>query len=366
VSNGASNETEQIRANIERTRAEMSRTIDAIQERLSPQQIADQVRSSVREQFEDAKNTVRDATIGKAESLMRNAGDTMHDARYSVTDTVRENPIPAAMVALGLGWLFMNRSTRPTRARIEQYTRHRTDGYRGDMGYYGSDMDYRRDMYRGDMAYYGGQAGTYEGYSAPRGIYSAGQQQNEGMLAEGQRRAADAAGQARHAAAEAANRAQSVAGDAANRVQGAASQATHAVGDAASRAQDAVGDAASRAQDAANEAAYRAQLAARDAARRASRTYDRVEDRFQRSLQENPLAVGAIALAIGAVAGLVLPQTERENQLMGEARDNLVEQAAHVAEDTADKVQQVAGEVAKDAQQKTAEKAREVGLTGNQ
>src|SRR5437588_8647877 len=59
---------EQTRAEIENTRSEMSGTIDAIQEKLSPSNLAQQ-----------AKDTVRDATIGKAQDMVSNAADSAQD-----------------------------------------------------------------------------------------------------------------------------------------------------------------------------------------------------------------------------------------------------------------------------------------------
>jgi hypothetical protein len=337
VSAGETAELAQKRAQIERTRAEMSGTIDAIQEKLSPQHIAEQVKTTVNEQLESAKASVRDATIGKAEALMRDAGDTMNDVRYSTMDTVRSNPIPAAMVALGLGWLFMNRSSgRRERERLEQYRRSGGYGPR-----------YQGDQYRGEMYYQSGHP-AFRGDAmtmASRGVYDQ-QRHDEGMMAQAQRRAGDVAGQAQSA------------------VGGAVSSAQSAVGGAVSTAQDAVGSAVSTAQDAVGTAAQRAQETAGALAERTTYTYHRAEDQFQRLLWENPLAIGAAALAVGAIAGLALPQTERENQLMGEARDNLVEQAKSVAAETLDKVQQVAGDVTQGATQQATEKAREVGLTG--
>ncbi len=102
------NNTTEIRNNIEHTRAEMSETIDALQERLNPQTLKEQAREQVREQYEEVKSTVRDATIGKAEAMMQNASDTVSETSSSIMDTIRENPIPAALVGIGLGWLFMN------------------------------------------------------------------------------------------------------------------------------------------------------------------------------------------------------------------------------------------------------------------
>ena len=91
-----------IRANIERTRAEMSNKIDEIQDRLAPSNLAEQ-----------AKDAVREATIGRVEGMWQSAGDNVEYARQSMFETVRTNPIPAAMVGIGLGWLLMNRRSAP-------------------------------------------------------------------------------------------------------------------------------------------------------------------------------------------------------------------------------------------------------------
>jgi hypothetical protein len=63
----------------------------------------------------------------------------------------------------------------------------------------------------------------------------------------------------------------------------------------------------------------------------------RLEDGFQRVLRESPLAVGAVTLALGTAVGLALPQTARENQLMGEARDSLLERAQDFAQETVER-----------------------------
>ena len=82
-----------------------------------------------------------------------------------------------------------------------------------------------------------------------------------------------------------------------------------------------------------------------------------------RTLQENPLPVGMVALGIGAAIGLLAPQTEQENRLMGDARDKFVEKAQGTAQDLAGKVQTVAGQ-ALDAAKETAQHvARDQGLT---
>ena len=63
-------------------------------------------------------------------------------------------------------------------------------------------------------------------------------------------------------------------------------------------------------------------------------------------LDRNPLLLGAAALIAGAAVGLSIPETESENQFMGEAREQLVERAQEAAHQAVEKVKDVAGEAA--------------------
>lgn len=49
--------------------------------------------------------------------------------------------------------------------------------------------------------------------------------------------------------------------------------------------------------------------------------------RYDTMLNENPLALGACAVAAGLAIGLLFPATHKENELLGETRDSLLEQA---------------------------------------
>jgi len=306
---GASAEdTAVIRDEIEETRAEMSETIEAIQERLSPSHVKEQV-----------KEQVRDATIGKAEAMVRNAGDTINEARYGLMESIRQNPIPAALVGIGLGWMFMNRRSGASRG----YDRYRNQG-----GYYSESYDWAdRGYARGANAY---PRGAY-GY---RGEAAYGSERVKGTL----------------------HRVQATAGDAVNRAQ-------ETVGTIADRTQETVGNVVSQAQETASSVANQTQEAVGYIADQAQYQAQRVEDRFQHALYENPLAVGAVALAIGTAVGFALPQTQRENEMLGEARDTLIDRAQEVAQETLEKVQQVAGDVMDQAQTTVKEKAKERGLT---
>ena len=80
-----------------------------------------------------------------------------------------------------------------------------------------------------------------------------------------------------------------------------------------------------------------------DAVRRAGR---QTQNRLQRMMSENPLLVGAGALMLGAAFGLAVPETESENEMMGDLRDSVVERAQQMAGDAASKVQDTAHQVA--------------------
>ena len=119
-------------------------------------------------------------------------------------------------------------------------------------------------------------------------------------------------------------------------------------GGLANRAQETVGQVTTRAQDVAGTVAERSRYQAR-----------RLEDRFY----ENPLAIGAVTVALGLAAGLAVPTTRREVELMGDARDQLVDRAREVAQETKDKVQHVAERAVGEAQTAAKQTAREEGLT---
>lgn len=73
----------------------------------------------------------------------------------------------------------------------------------------------------------------------------------------------------------------------------------------------------------------------------------RVRERFEQTLHDQPLVLGALGLALGAILGGALPRSESEDRTIGEYGDRLREQAAGTAE------------AAKQAGARTAEAARE-------
>ena len=252
---------EQIRAEIEDTRAVMSQTINEIQERLSPEHLMDQ-----------AKEAVRDATIGKVESVVEAVGETISEvtepARLmagragnaikevgtTVGNKIWNNPIPVALIGLGVGMLVVrNFSNGGTRSTERTLPNRRTNYALGDVG------------------------------------------------------GAGAVGQPRY-----------------TQQQGALNQVKETASDLASRAKDSATDLAYRAKDSASS----------------------VGTRFGELCRENPLAVGAVAVAAGTAVGLMLPSTQFESEYIGETGEKLVESVEDVARGALDKVQDAAKQMA--------------------
>jgi hypothetical protein len=63
-------------------------------------------------------------------------------------------------------------------------------------------------------------------------------------------------------------------------------------------------------------------------------------DRYQTYLSQNPLALGAAALALGAAVGMAIPASTYESELLGETRDDLLDKAQNAAAGLLDKTKQ--------------------------
>ena len=81
----------------------------------------------------------------------------------------------------------------------------------------------------------------------------------------------------------------------------------------------------------------------------------RMREGYDSMVREQPLALGAVGLAIGALLAAMTPRTRQEDELMGEASDRLTEKAKEVGKEQLGKAQQVAT-AAKDAAMGEAEK----------
>lgn len=75
--------------------------------------------------------------------------------------------------------------------------------------------------------------------------------------------------------------------------------------------------------------------------RKAGQPGPNVQDRVWRYVRENPLLAGVAAAGVGAVISMTLPETTSENELLGDARDAVVDRAKDIARGTVRTVQEV-------------------------
>lgn len=87
---------------------------------------------------------------------------------------------------------------------------------------------------------------------------------------------------------------------------------------------------------------------------------DVAKTRYQNVREENPLALGACALAVGLAVGLLLPSTRREDELMGEHRDTLMEQAQNIVHEARDAAVETLKSSKGDVQQRLEETREEM------
>lgn len=385
-------EIEATKANIEQTRAEMSETINAIKEQLSPKRLVEDAKEAASEAVAEKVTEVKEAVMDKVSDIAHGASDIAHNVVATVTgaahslgekvseltdnakekindlthgspksdrvstyplyngyetpsrsigaqtkqvgdllmDTVKENPIPAALVGVGLGWLLVDAIIKQQKQSAHPLTSNTYNGY-------------ATDTY-GDTGYGAARGASYGAYATNTGTNNYATAPNT----SGVKAALDNAG---HKLSETGEKigdtvetAKAKIGDAAHDLQAKASDLAHTVQDKASdlahTVQDKAGDATTLVTTKATELGHAVQSNARKASYAA-----------QDFVTDNPIAAGAIALLVGTVIGLALPSTEPENKLMGTYRDQLADQAGQQAQDLLGKVQSVAGEaldVAKD------------------
>lgn len=325
---------ERIREGIEQTRVEMSGTIDAIQERLNPERIKEQVSDAVQERVEAVKENIHDATIGRAERMVSNVGETARETGSGFMETIKRNPVPAALAAVGLGWLWMNRQSGGSRdsGQYRSFSGGRGTYTYGQNPPYGYGTTYTESAYRAGSPYPSSE--TYR--VGEHGSGSGGDQSLTDKVGD-------------------------VAGQTKEKVSDVAGQTKEKVGDVAGQAQERVGQFADQAQEKMGQFTDQAQYGAR-----------RVKGRFDETLTDNPLALGAVAIAAGIAVGVSLPETPWEDRVMGEARDTVMQKAQGAAQETFEKVQQVAQQVQEPAKQavqqvkeSATQEAQKQGLVGN-
>ena len=111
------------------------------------------------------------------------------------------------------------------------------------------------------------------------------------------------------------------------------------------------GDLSDRATDSLDATASQLTDKAHDVGQRVQEQASEVKGQFEQLLKEQPLVLAAIGIALGAALGAALPSTRKEDELMGQTRDDLA--------DTLKSKGQEAYAVAKDTVKQATDKAPE-------
>ena len=328
-----SNDPVVIRAEMARTRAEMSATIEALQEQLDPQRLKEEATTKIRNTTthlkEEAIERLREATIGKAEekagNIMNNVRDAADDTRYSIADTIRRNPIPAALIGVGLAALLFDGSNRPGRGN-RATGRYETDG---------------RPV---SLPIYGGLQATPVRNGSLGGRADQDMAQN---VADQTRAKVQQIGQeAQQLGRQAKDQVGNLTGQVKETVHQLGDQAQDQVGNLTGQVKGTVQQFGNQAQDQVEEFSGNVQDQVEGLTADVSLQAQRLSGSFNRMLRENPLSLGVVAIALGAAAAMIAPQTPQEDQLFGEARDQVLHKAQAAAHGALDQVAEQAQQFA--------------------
>lgn len=246
---------EEIENEIMRTRAEMSNTLDEIERRLSPGQIMDEVLSYLK------------------------TGPSEFGANLATS--VKHNPMPSLLVAVGLGWLMMSDKSNSSSNNIS---------YSMTSDSMSTGASSQADLISGKAHELGSRVNT------------------------------------------AAHQSMDKLRQTATGVRDQASSLIHSAGDATQRVSATL-------REKSNQLSYMA----RDKASRATESYNSL-------IKEQPLVLGALGIAIGALIGASLPRTQSEDQLLGETSDQVIGKIKEAGQEQLSKAQTVAKRVAETAQ----------------
>jgi len=112
------------------------------------------------------------------------------------------------------------------------------------------------------------------------------------------------------------------------------------IGDRAQEASSAVGDAADNARRAAGNAVDDLGMNASRAAETVGMTASDAMAQAQQAVESNPLAFGALAVAVGTAIGLALPATQAEKRVMGTTGSRLIDQVETAVTEPLDQMAQ--------------------------
>jgi hypothetical protein len=246
----------EVELEVQASREELERTVEALKEKMAPVELLRDARGAVGE-----------------------AGNRM---MMKVVEQAKDNPVPVALIGLGLAWLAVSQGRRSYGAQ---------GAYAAGYGIDRSNRDYYGEASRGASM--------------------------KTKMADGAHAAADKAHDMMASAKE--------------RVHGAAAGAR----DTTRSAMDAVQDRTRQTLDGVGQRAGQV----RD---RAGEMGQQVKQRATEAFEAEPLLLGALGLVVGVAIGAAMPATAAEARYMGPTRDKLLGKGKDLARTQVDQVKDVA------------------------
>ena len=314
TTNGHGPSLAQLERNAEHNRAALVETVDALQSRLSPKAIK-----------EDVQEYVRDTGQG----ILRN-----------LENRARENPLQAAAVAAGVAYpLWRLVASIPVPILL-----------------IGAGLALTRRP---------GQTSASTGTNDQGFVSQARERVGEATDALKQKmgEVSESVQQTVHSARQTAEQISDKMTEAASKVSQGTEQLTASIGEKISRTTE---TARTMTSDAASTAAEMVSSGYRSGTEAAARAGEQVVQAGQRTqhtlvdtIERHPMIVGAIGLAIGAVIAAALPATRQESRILGDASAQLKSKARELASEGVEAVKGAAGEV----YEETLQHARDQGLS---
>lgn len=348
-------ETSRIERDLEHTRARLDATLDALQQKLSPGQMVDEAMTWFKS--------------GSGAEFGRNLGGN-----------VRDNPLPVALIGIGVAWLMVSASRRGQDGghwdEDDDYRGSRRYGVRSSPGY-GAGSTYGTGAYAAPGQSIGPQqpmpyeAAAYDdlatkaneaGYRVQRSTDESDDDYH-GRVYAAKGAVLGVTQQVGETLSTFRDRVEAALESAADRFRCMKNDMTAAAGSAGSRAGSMAGDAARQGRAGlrslygyGQSAAYGARDSAEYAAERARDMSSRTAD----YLKDQPLLMGVLGVAVGAALAMLVPPTRYEREIAGDLRRSLGNQAREAASEVSQKAARVAEAVLDTAH----EAAQREGLTG--
>ncbi|OWU68103.1 DUF3618 domain-containing protein [Marinibacterium profundimaris] len=256
------------------------------------------------------------------------------DVGRAVADQVKSNPVPLALTGIGLAWLMMGKSDRPDPS---------------PSGYSRAEEEYRRYRLARGQAYtppagpvYGSPVGgpAWAMEDDDRDHRSVGERVSEkaGHVSDG---IADTTSRVSGGVSKAAADAKSGLAETGAHVRDRVDSARSSASDRLEAARQRIADGTEHLSEEGRARVIAAREKALEMRRRASANAERGIETAQDFYDQQPLVVGALALAVGAALGGALPRTQVEDDLMGQQSDDLFDEAERIFEEEKRKAAEV-------------------------